>query len=234
MDLGEILIVIFTAVVAASTVAYAVLTWQLVSETRRMRRAQTEPHVSVRVEIAELVGHGGLELVIRNEGQGPAQHIEFEVEGDPTYFVGHGHMLPIDKLPVIEKGIPYLGPGQSFRFLLGWLFGEAFDRANQKPWTFHVDYEGAGGNKTRSTYVLDFGQFAQLPIGNASPLAQMEKHVSKIKDELHLVVTGFNKLHVLTQTKDEAVAELRSITESQRSTTFNQDSETASSERDTC
>ena len=232
--IGEWLILGFTGAVAVSTVAYAILTWRLVSETRRMRRAQTEPHVSVRVEIAELVGHGGLELVIRNEGQGPAQRIAFEVEGDPTYFVGHGHILPIDKLPVIENGIPYLGPGQSFRFLLGWLFGEAFDRANQQPWTFHVDYEGLGGNKTRSTYVLDFGQFAQLPIGSGSPLAQMEKHVSKIKDELHLVVTGFNKLHVLTQTKDEASKELRGIIESHRGATFNEDNDTASLERDTC
>ncbi len=234
MEFSEGLIVAFTGVVAVSTVAYALLTWRLVSETSQLRKAQTEPHVSVRVEIAELVGHGGLELVIRNEGQGPAQRIKFEFEGDPTYFVGHGHILPIDKLPVIENGLPYLGPGQSFRFLLGWLFGEVFGQANQKPWTFHVDYEGAGGKRTRSTYVVDFGQFAQLPIGNGSPLAQMEKHVSKIKDELHLVVTGFNKLHVLTQTKDEASRELRGVMEGRRSTTSNEENETTSSDRDAC
>ena len=204
MELSEVLIVMFTGVVAVSTVAYAVLTWRLVSETSQLRKAQTEPRVSVRVEIAEMVGHGGLELVVRNEGQGPAQGISFEFEGDPTYFVDHGNILPIDKIPAIENGLSYLGPGQSFRFLLGWLFGEAFERASQKPWTFHVDYESMSGKRARATYILDFLQFAQLPIGSASPLSEMEKHVRTIKDDFHHVTTGFNKLHVLTQTKEDA------------------------------
>ena len=103
MDVGEILMVIFTAVVALSTGVYAVLTWQLVSETRRLREAQTEPRVSVMLELAERVGHGGMELVIRNEGQGPAQNIRFKFQGDPTYFVGHGQKQPIDQIPVFSE-----------------------------------------------------------------------------------------------------------------------------------
>jgi hypothetical protein len=35
----EILTVIFSGVVASATVVYAILTWKLVSETRRMREA---------------------------------------------------------------------------------------------------------------------------------------------------------------------------------------------------
>lgn len=35
--------VAFSAVVAITTVVYAILTWRLVSETRKMRVAQTEP-----------------------------------------------------------------------------------------------------------------------------------------------------------------------------------------------
>ena len=44
-ELGDWLIVAFTFVVAGSTVAYVILTWRLVTETRRMREAQTEPRV---------------------------------------------------------------------------------------------------------------------------------------------------------------------------------------------
>ena len=110
MELGEILIIVFTGVVAGSTVAYAVLTWRLVAETRRLREAQTEPRVSMRLELAERVGHGGIELLIRNEGQGPAQNIRFHFQGDPTYFIGHGQQQPIDQIPLIENGLPYLGP----------------------------------------------------------------------------------------------------------------------------
>ena len=35
--------VAFSAVVAIATIVYAILTWRLVSETRKMRVAQTEP-----------------------------------------------------------------------------------------------------------------------------------------------------------------------------------------------
>ena len=38
-----VLTIFFSGVVAASTVVYAVLTWKLVSETRKMREVQTEP-----------------------------------------------------------------------------------------------------------------------------------------------------------------------------------------------
>jgi hypothetical protein len=40
---------LFSGVVAVSTFFYAILTWQLVSETRKTREAQTEPKIEVRI-----------------------------------------------------------------------------------------------------------------------------------------------------------------------------------------
>ena len=216
MELGEILVIVFTGVVAGSTVAYAVLTWRLVSETRRLREAQTEPRVSMRLELAERVGHGGIELVIRNEGQGPAQNIRFHFQGDPTYFIGHGQQQPIDQIPVIENGLPYLGTSQSFRFLLGWLVGEAFDRANREPWTFEIDYENLASKARRDTYLLDFSQFAGLVVGSGAPVVKIEKHLEAIQKDLHHLTTGFNKLHVLTQTIEESRREREKLLQQQR------------------
>ena len=216
MELGEILIIVFTGVVAGSTVAYVLLTWRLVSETRRLREVQTEPKVSVRLGLAERIGHGGLELVIRNEGQGPAQNIGFNFQGDPTYFIGHGQQQPIDQISVIKNGLPYLGPGQSFRFLLGWLFGEAFDRANREPWTFQIDYENLASKSEKDTYILDFSQFAGLIVGSGAPLVRIEKHLEAIQKDLHHMMTGFNKLHVLTQTKEESRREWEEFLQQQR------------------
>ena len=217
MNLGEILMVIFTAVVALSTGVYALLTWRLVSETRRLRQVQTEPRVSVRLELAERVGHGGLELVIRNEGQGPAQNIRFNFQGDPTYFIGHGQQQPINQIPVIKNGLPYLGPSQSFRFLLGWLFGESFDRANREPWTFQIDYENLASKSKKDTYSLDFSQFAGLIVGSGAPLVRIEKHLESIQKDFQLFTTGFNKLHVLTQTVEESRREREEFLQQQRS-----------------
>ncbi len=47
------LMVLFTAVVTFSTVMYAFLTARLVSETRQMRRAQTDPRIEVVVKPRE-------------------------------------------------------------------------------------------------------------------------------------------------------------------------------------
>ncbi len=85
MNVGDSPLLIFTGVVAASTVFYAVLTRQLVIETRRLREVQTEPRVSVRVE-TDHTGRHGYELTISNEGQGVAKNVRFAFEGDSSYF----------------------------------------------------------------------------------------------------------------------------------------------------
>jgi hypothetical protein len=51
LAMPDVLLLVFSGVVALSTVVYAVLTWKLVAETRKMREAQTEPKVSVFVEM---------------------------------------------------------------------------------------------------------------------------------------------------------------------------------------
>ena len=216
MELEGTLIVAFTGVVAISTVVYAGLTGWLVFETQKLRKAQTEPRVSARIELAERVAQGGLELVIRNEGQGPANDIRFDFEGDPTYFVEHGQQEPIDQIAVIKNGLPYLGSGQTFKLLLGWLFGEAFDRANQMPWVFHISYKSLGGKPTRDTYVLDFSQFAGLIVGGGPPLVKIEKHLDALQRDVHHLLTGFNKPQVITQTKEEYQEELEQLRRERR------------------
>ena len=215
MEVSEILIIVFTGVVALSTVAYALLTWRLVSETRRLREVQTEPRVSVRLELAERVGHGGMELVIRNEGQGPAQNIQFNFQGDPTYFLKHGQQHPIDQIPVIKNGLLYLGPGETFRFLLGWLIGEAFERAIREPWTFQIAYENVASKLKKDTYLLDFSQFKGLVVGSGAPIVKIEKHLEALKNDVHNMTTGFNKLHVLTQTREESRREWEELMQQQ-------------------
>ena len=213
MDLGEILTIVFTGVVAVSTVVYAVLTWRLVSETRSMRRAQTDPRVSVHVEANEQAGNGRIDLVIRNEGQGAAEEIHFDFEGDPTYF---NNKRPIDELPVLKHGLKYLGPQQEFRIILGYLLGETYRRAIEGPWTFKLRYKNVTGDQVEDLYIVDFSQFAGLMTGGPSPLKEIEKHLGAMQKDLRHVTTGFSKLHVLTQTKEEARGEMEELMERRR------------------
>lgn len=198
---GDSLIVLFTGVVAVSTVAYAILTWKLVSETRRMRQVQTEPRVSMQLELGSGVGHGGLQLEIRNEGMGPATEIRFEFDGDANYFTNRGLGRPITEVPVIKEGIDYLGPDRNFSFVLGWLFGEDFSRAMEAPWKFNVAYKNLSGKKMKDTFILDFSQFSHLIVGAADPLRNIEKHLDAIQKELKSWSTGTRKPQIIIQTK---------------------------------
>ena len=201
LDLGQTLIVLFTGVVAVSTVFYAILTWKLVSETRRMRRAQTEPRVSVHVELNETSGDGRrMDLMIQNVGQGPAEDIQFGFEGDPTYF---GKDRPIDQLLVIKNGLPYLSPNQSFRIVLGWLYGGDFARATQKPWRISTQYKNVVGEEMpKVTYLVDFSQFKDLII-SGSPLHRIEKHLDSLRKDIHQLTEGSSEIQVITQGKEE-------------------------------
>ena len=53
-------------------------------------------------------------------------------------------------------------------------------------------------------------------IGEPSPLKEIEKHLGAIQKDLHHVTTGFSKLHILTQTKEEAQREMKELMEQRR------------------
>jgi hypothetical protein len=72
---------IFSCVVALATVIYAVLTWRLVSETRRMREAQTEPNIFVNLQPRE-EWINFIDMVIQNIGSGPAYNIHMIYDKD--------------------------------------------------------------------------------------------------------------------------------------------------------
>ena len=204
MTVADVLLLVFAGMVAVATLVYAVLTWRLVAETRRMREVQTEPRISVRAELSEQGGHGGIDLVIRNEGQGPAQNVRFRFKGDPTYFFQD---RPVDQFPVIKNGLAYLGPGQTFRFLLGFLMGPSFTHATEAPWTFHTQYENTLGEQRQDTYVVDFSVFESLIVSGRVPLHDIATHLEALQRDVHHLTTGFDQLRVITQTKQEVEEE---------------------------
>ena len=213
MELGQALIITFTGMVALSTVVYAFLTWRLVSETQKLRRAQTEPRLSVFVELNEQTGNGQMDLVIQNEGPGPAEDILIGFKGDPTYF---DDKRPIDQLPVIKNGIRYLGSHRRFRIILGWLFGEDYERAIQEPWAFDLKYKNSVGDPFSEFFVVDFSQFAGLILSGSSPLVKIEKHLDTLQRDVHHLLTGFNKPQIITQTKGEYREEMEQLRRERR------------------
>jgi hypothetical protein len=211
--MSDVLLLFFSGLVALSTLVYAVLTWKLVTETRRMREAQTEPKVSVFVELNDHVSRG-VDLVIRNVGQGPAFDIRFAFQGDPAVFADD---CPLDQLPIIKNGLSYLAPNQTFRFMLGVLVGQYFERAMRSSWSFDVTYGNEAGRSRRDSYTVDFSQFAQLYVGGRAPLHRIERHLEALQRDVHHLTTGFSQLRVITQTAQEARREMEEFPNEQSS-----------------
>ena len=198
MGLGEILIIVFTAVVAVCTGLYSAFTGWLAWETRRMRQQQSEPRVSVQAEVDQ-DGHPGYELVIRNVGQGPARDVKFSFTGDPSYlrnsFIGKAPPK-VDELPAIRNGIDFMEAGFTLRFTLGTVTEEEFRRAAQEPWTINVQYNSIIGKPMRNTYVVDFSQF-EGTLFRRNWSKETSKSLDQVSKEMNRWGTGFRKIHVI-------------------------------------
>lgn len=173
-----------------------------------MREAQTEPRVSIRLEM-DHTGLHGYELVIRNEGEGVARNVRFEFEGDSSYFREsfiRGVLPTVDQLPIITDGLPYLEPGQTFRFSLGTVSEKEFNRAAGDPWIFRVQYENLFGEQRKDTYPLDFSQFRGMFFA-PNRLVEISQHLDSIRKDLNRVSEGDAKIQVVIQKEEHCQGE---------------------------
>lgn len=186
------LTVIFTVVVALSTVVYAILTGILVSETRRMRQAQTEPRIEVTVrcrdEWISLVN-----IYVRNIGLGPAYDISFSLSAEGG---GDGAQILIEdftKAQFLKTGLKYLGPGQELKSDLSQMT-ERFEDKIQSVLVANVVYRGALGKRYEEQFRLDFSEFKGRSQLGKPHLYAIAQSLEKIQHGIGQLATGSKRL----------------------------------------
>ena len=200
--------VIFSAVVAIATVVYAILTWRLVSETRKMREAQTEPKVSVTIQPRE-EWIKLIDMVIQNIGLGPAYNIKFEINPDFEYMKGKF----LSELGFMKNGLKYLAPNQKLQFFLTSMI-ENFEEKTKKSFEIRVTYQNSIGKTYKDVYTIDFSQLIGLSqLGEEPPLYKIAKNVEEIKKDIHHLSTGFHKIKVIRYTKEDVEEETKQLLE---------------------
>ena len=199
------LTVIFTFIVAISTVFYAILTWKLVSETRALRKAQTEPKLSITLENNK-IAFGFLDMIIKNVGYGPAYNITFKVEPDFEYQKGKF----LSELGLIKNGIKYLSPQQEYRFFLTALIGR-FDELKDMTFNICTTYYDALGNKFEENFLIEFSHFENLTQLGSPPLPEIAKELKKISDNLSKITSGFYKLKVIIFPQEDLKNEIKEL-----------------------
>ncbi len=197
--------VIFSAVVAIATIVYAILTWKLVSETRKMREAQTELKVSVTIQPRE-EWINLIDMVIQNIGLGPAYNIKFEINPDFEYMKGKF----LSELGFMKNGLKYLAPNQKLQFFLTI---ENFEEKTKKPFEIRVTYQNSIGKTYKDVYMIDFSQLIGLSQLGEPPLYKIAKNVEEIKKDIHHLSTGFHKIKVIMYTKEDVEEERKQLLE---------------------
>ena len=171
--------VLFSCIVALSTVAYVILTERLVSETKKLRRAQTEPNVSVIIQPREEYIKF-IDLVVQNIGLGPAYDIQFKLEQDFEYWPGKF----LSQLNFIKNGIKYLAPKQKYQSFFTSM-REDLDKKKETHFTVKVIYfqnKDKLGKKFSESFVIDFSELVGLEELGKPPLykiAENIEHISK-------------------------------------------------------
>lgn len=197
---------LFGALVALSTVVYAVLTGFLVVETRRLREAQTTPDVSVRLEPRqEWINF--IDVIVENTGMGPALDVQFRVIDD--FALKNGDRL--GKFNIFQHGMKFVAPRQRVQSFFTSLVGE-MDADPLPQATVEVSFKDRLGKIITSTYVLSTSQFMGLSQLGEPPLNEISRSLKDLKDCVCRFVGGQGNAKVVAWTKsdeDERMAGLR-------------------------
>ena len=199
--------VIFSALVAFATIVYAILTWRLVLETRKMREAQTEPNICVTIEPSE-VWINFIEMAIQNIGLGPAYNIQFEV--DPEFEQEKGKFL--SELGFIKNGFKFLAPSQRFKFFLTSLL-EDFEEKMKTHFNIKITFQNSLGKSYEFTYLIDFSHLIGLNQVGELPIYGISKNIEAIRKDIHNLSIG-KKMKVVMYTKTEEENEKKKKLES--------------------
>ncbi|HKL43368.1 MAG TPA: hypothetical protein VJ962_12375 [Clostridia bacterium] len=196
---------IFSGVVAASTVVYSILTSKLVSETIKMRKVETEPELSVIIQPREEF-ISFIDLIIKNIGNGPAYDISFDISKE--------FITPADKklskLPIM-KDINYMAPSQKIQFFLA----NMVDKKEENPSQFKITayYKNKNGNTYKSEFEIDFNKFKGMSQLGKPDLYKIANNIENLRKDFHKLYSGFKRLKVETYDKQDREDERKRMEE---------------------
>lgn len=195
-DNNAALTALFSLVVTGATVFYARLTHQLVLETRRMREAQTQPHVVVRVD-SSILELGFLNLLVENVGQGPAYDVTFALDAD--FEMEKGRRL--SQVGFVKHGLKYLSPRQKFTTFLRSFIGtpnEQLEGPDRLRFTIAVRYRDAAGKRFDERFEIDFAHLVNLMQIGHHPEVTVARSLEKIQKALTDIASGWSKPKVIS------------------------------------
>jgi hypothetical protein len=193
----SLLTLLFTAVVAAATVVYAILTWRLVSETIKMRKVQTEPHISIIIQPREDT-IGFIDLIIQNIGLGPAYNVKFDIEPDFDLMVNR----KLSEVGFFKYGLKYFAPDEKRKLFLTSTY-ENYEEKIKTKIQIIAKYTNGAGTDYSSTYMIDFSEMEGIISAGKPPLYEISTSLKGINSNISRIAGGSSKIKTINYTEDE-------------------------------
>jgi hypothetical protein len=192
---------LFSAAVTAATVVYAILTWQLVTETRLLREAQTEPRIEVTAQPFE-TAFNLLRLQVRNTGLGPAHRLRFRINvvdgGEAAQFM----LDELTKPNFFAKGLEYFGPGHE-RFSAFTNMTVDFNAKISAVFEVITRYESTTGKRYETTTMIDMAEWKGARQLGTPSLHKIANSIDKIQRDIGHFASGFRRLGIDAYTQDD-------------------------------
>ncbi len=193
----EAITLVFSLVITISTVVYALLTWKLTSETRRMRKTQTEPKISIYLKPCQ-VSMLFFDLVIKNIGLGVAYNVKFKVLEE--FDISEDRKL--SEIDFIKEGINYMPPDYSVETYFLHILGQ-YERIIDKKIKIKITYKNSEGRGLSEIINLNMSQFKGIQKIVSDPLNKIAKNIESLQKDIHYISSGFHHLRVDTYASED-------------------------------
>jgi hypothetical protein len=193
--------VLFSAAVTVATVVYAILTWKLVTETRLLREAQTEPRIEITAQPFE-TAFSLLRLQVRNTGMGPARRLRFRIKVISGGESALSMLNELTKPNFFEKGLEYFGPGQE-RFSAFTNMAVDFNAKVAAVFEVWIRYESATGQRYEETAVIDMAEWKGAQQLGTPSIYKIEKSIEIIQRDVGHFASGFRRLGIDIYSQDD-------------------------------
>ena len=192
---------IFSGMVAFSTIFYALLTKELVSETIKMRKIQSNPKVVIDIFQNERY-ISLLDLEVKNIGKDVAYDIKI-VPQEGNHFASE----KVKSFEMSKKNIGHLSPGRYIK-----TFFLTLDNCQDKDKDFSINifYKDKSGKIFSENFTFNLSIFMGTR-GITPPIFEIEDHLKSISSDIKSFSTGFSKLKVITKTQEEVDKDEREI-----------------------
>jgi hypothetical protein len=201
--------VIFAGVVAIATIFYAVLTWKLVSETRQMRKVQTEPKIEITFRSVDEAIHIK-RLHIRNIGFGPALQLIFKAKVIAGEDGADKLINELMQTNFFTSGISYLGPGEE-RYSQYTQMTENFEEKIASVISFELEYKGATGDIYKETHVIDMAEYKGSYQLGKPHLYSIALSLEKIQNSIEKITNGTRRVRADIYTTADRAIELSTL-----------------------